>query len=123
MQWTQYRLTKDERDILSKMASSEIVSATFSLLDIGKNVMLEVERVTPELTQKSTDSGRSRNRKLVSNESALELELNINEMQELHTMSMRPLVRNILASIITHLEIVLNKTHCRQESNVKEGRM
>jgi hypothetical protein len=37
-------------------------------------------------------------------------------------MSIRPLVRNILASIITHLEIILNKTHCRQESNVKEGR-
>jgi len=47
------------------MALSEIVSA-FSLLDIGENVMLKVERVTPELTQKSTDSGRSRNRKLVS---------------------------------------------------------
>ena len=61
--------------------------------------MLKVERVTPELTQKSTDSGRSRNRKLVSDESALELELDINEMQELHTMSMRPLVRNTLASV------------------------
>jgi hypothetical protein len=58
----------------SKMASSEIVCASFSLLDIGKNVMLEVERVTPELTQKSTNSGRSRNRKLVSDDSALELE-------------------------------------------------
>ena len=104
------------------MASSEIVSASFSLLDIGENVMLKVERVTPELTQKSTDSGRSRNRKLVSDEGALELELNINEMQELRTMSMRPLVRNILASIIMHLEIILNKTNCQQESNVKEGR-
>jgi len=48
------------------MASSEIVSASFSLLDIGENVMLKVERVTPELTQKSMDSRRSRNRKLVS---------------------------------------------------------
>jgi len=81
------------------MASSKIVSASFSLLDIGENVMLNVERVTPEFNQESTDSGRSRNRKLVSDESALELELDINEMQELHTMSMRPLVRNTLASV------------------------
>jgi hypothetical protein len=56
-----------------KMAASEIVSASFSLLDNGENVMLKVEKVTPELTQKSTDSGRSRNRKLVRDKSALEL--------------------------------------------------
>jgi hypothetical protein len=58
----------------------------------------------------------------VSDKSALELELDINEIQELQTMCTQPLVRNILASIIVQFETVLNKTHCRQKSNTKEER-
>jgi hypothetical protein len=37
-------------------------------------------------------------------------------------MCTRPLVRNIVASIIVQLETVLNKIHCQQKSNSKEER-
>ena len=59
-------------------------------------------------------------RKLASEKSALELELDINEIQELQTMCKRPLVKNNLVSITVQFETVLNKTHCRQKSNTKE---
>jgi hypothetical protein len=73
-------------------------------------------------THKKTDSGIKGNGKLVSEKKALVPQLGINEIQELQTVYMRPLVRNILASLIVQFEIVLSKTHCRQKSNTKEER-
>jgi hypothetical protein len=58
----------------------------------------------------------------VSEKIALELELDINEIQELQTMCTRPLVRNLLALIIAQLETVHNKIHCLQKSNSKDER-
>jgi hypothetical protein len=73
-------------------------------------------------TYKRIHNGIKGNRKLVSEKSALEFELDINEIQELQTMCIQPLARNILVSIIVQLETVLNKIHSWQRSNSKEER-
>ena len=58
----------------------------------------------------------------MSEKSALELELDINEIQELQTMCTLPVVRNILASIIVQFETLRNKTHERQKRNTEDER-
>jgi hypothetical protein len=94
-----------------------MADVTYRLLDLGQDVRLKMKCVVLYHTHKRIHSGIKGNRKLVSEKSALEFELDINKIQELQTMCMRPLVRNILASIIVQLETVLNKIHCQQKSN------
>lgn len=55
-------------------------------------------------------------RKSVSEKSALELELDINEFQELQAMWTWPFVRNSLALRLAQLETVLNKVGSTAES-------
>jgi pullulanase/glycogen debranching enzyme len=99
-----------------------MADVTHRLLKLDQDIRLKIECVVLDHTHKKTHSEIKGNRKLVSEKSALELELDINEIQELQTMCMQPLVRNILASIIVQFETVLDKTHCRQKSNTKEER-
>jgi len=53
--------------------------------------------------------------------SALQLELDINEIQELQTMCTQPLVKNTSESIILQFETVLNKTVGKKVTQKKES--
>jgi hypothetical protein len=97
-----------------------MAEVTYSLLDADQDIRLKFECVASDHKYKRIHRGINNDRKSVSEKSALELELDINEIQELQTMCTRPLVRNFLALIIVQLETVLNKIPCRQKSNSKE---
>jgi hypothetical protein len=99
-----------------------MVDVTYRLLDLNQDIRLTMECVVLNHTHKRIYSAIKENRKLVSEKSALELQLEINKIQELKTMCTWPLVRIILASIIVELETVLNNIHCRQKSSSKEER-
>jgi hypothetical protein len=45
-----------------------------------------------------------KSKQLVSDESVLDLRLDVDELQELQYMSMRPNVKNIVSSIVSRLE-------------------
>jgi len=61
-------------------------------------------------------------KKLVNEESELELRLDWNECQELQTMYMLPLVSNFLASIAMKLETVFNNIHILQTNHTEKER-
>jgi hypothetical protein len=79
---------------------------TYSLLDTDQDIMLKIECIVLDHTYKKTHSRTKGNRKLLSENSALELNLDINEIQELQAMCTQPLLRNILMSIIVQLETI-----------------
>ncbi len=56
----------------------------------------------------------------MSEKDALELELDINEMQEFLTMCTRPLVRNALEAFVEQMETVCKRNSCGHPTN-KEG--
>jgi hypothetical protein len=93
-----------------------------SLLDLDQDIRLKLECVALDHKYKRIHGGIKEDRKSVSEKSALELELDINEIQELQTMCTWPLVKNFLALIIVQLESLHNKFHCCQKSNSKEER-
>ena len=72
-------------------------------LDFYQDVRLNFECVASDYKYKRIHRGIKEDRKLVSDKSALELQLDINEIQELQTLCTRPLVRNFIALIIVQL--------------------
>jgi hypothetical protein len=99
-----------------------MAKVTYSLLGLDQDIRLKFECVASDHKYKRIHRGIKDDRKSVSKKSALELEQDISEIQELRTMCTRPLVRNSLALILVQLETVLNKIPCRQKSNSKEER-
>jgi len=61
-------------------------------------------------------------KKLVNEESELELRLDFNEWKELQTMSMRPLVSNILVSTAMKLGTLVNNIHILQINHTEKER-
>ena len=63
-----------------------MVEVTYSLLDVDQDIRLKFECVASYHKYKRICRGITEDRKSLSEKSALELELDINEIQELQTM-------------------------------------
>jgi hypothetical protein len=83
----------------SHLALTKMVEVTYNLSDLDQDIRLKLECVASDHKYKRICRGIKENRMSVSEKSALELELDINKIQELPTMCMWPLVRNLLALI------------------------
>jgi hypothetical protein len=99
-----------------------MVEAVYSLLDCDSEIRLKVESIALDLKFKLIQSEIMKDRESVSESSALELKLDIDELQELHTMCTRPSVRTFISQIITQLETVCNKIPYCFKSNLNEKR-
>jgi hypothetical protein len=71
----------------------QMAEVVYSLLDCDSEIRLKVKCVPSDLKYKLTQSERGECRESVSESSALELKLDIDELQELYTMCTRPSVR------------------------------
>jgi hypothetical protein len=100
--------------ILLKMHKSEefkMAEVTYSLLYLDQDIRLKSECVAADHKYKRIHRGLNEDRKSLSEKSALELELDITEVQELQTVCTQPSIRNFLAPIIVQLRTMLNKIH------------
>jgi hypothetical protein len=94
----------------------------YSWLDCDSEISLNIKCVTSDPIYKLIQSEIREDRGSVSESSALELKLDIDELQELYTMCTRPSVKTFISQLINQLETVCNEIPYCHESNPKEKR-
>jgi hypothetical protein len=97
-----------------------MVEVVYSLLDCDSEIRLKVEYVASDLKYKLTYSEIREDRESVSESSALELKLDIDQFQELHNICMKPSVRTFISQLIAQLETLHNKIPYCHKSNLNE---
>ena len=86
-----------------------MADVVYSLLNCGLEIRLKVERRTIESTGNYIQNDNRFGSASASERSELELKLDIEELQELHTMCTRSSVRMFLSQFITRLESLFDK--------------
>jgi lysophospholipase L1-like esterase len=86
-----------------------MVDAVYSLLDCGLEIRVKVECRTIESIGNHNQSDKRKASVSASERSELELKLNIEELQEIHTMCTRSSVRMFISQFITRLESLFDK--------------
>jgi hypothetical protein len=103
----------------------KMAEVVYCLVDRDLEIRLQLECVTSnikaELPQRENKNDRV-SRSESSENSALDLKLDIDELQELHALCMRLPIRNYLAHLIFQLEKVRANSHYCLTSNTKEER-
>ena len=77
-------------------------------MDCDTEIRLKVKCVTSDPKYKLIQSEIREDRESASESSALELKLDIDELQELYTMCTRPSVKTFISQLITQLVKVRN---------------
>jgi hypothetical protein len=83
-----------------------MAEVAYSSLNCDSEIRLKFECIAPDLKYKLLQSEIREDRELVSKISALELKLDIDELQEFHTMCTRATVRTFISQLIAQLETV-----------------
>jgi hypothetical protein len=81
-----------------------------------------VEHIKLKGEQKAVHSELTKSKKPVSDGHILELILDIDELQELYFVSMRPHVKKILSSVVSKLEGTLHTTGLKWKGTTEKGR-
>jgi hypothetical protein len=97
-----------------------MAEAVYSLPDCDVEIRLKIECETLNRKSNLTQSEISEIRESLSKSSDLELKLDIDELQELHTMCTRQPNRNYIAQMIAQLETIRNKIPYHPNSMRKE---
>jgi hypothetical protein len=114
-----YSIFMDDYDCV-KMA--EVV---YSFADQYSEIRLQLESITTNVQSKLSHCEKKNNSMSQSESienSALELQLDIDELQELHALCTRSPIRNYLQHLITHLDKVRTNYRCCFSSNPEEKR-
>jgi hypothetical protein len=116
---------KCEMHILVSRNTYKMADVVYSVNDRNRVITLKLECITSHIKNKLTQSeqneaGVSRNEDSVT--SALELNLDIDELHELHALSMRTPIRNYLSQLILQLEKMRTNLPRYNTNNPKETR-
>jgi len=90
--------------ISSKSLRTDVAATTWTVEDMNQEIRICVECIILKCEQKTVHSKLMKSKQLVTDESVLEHRLDVDELQELRYMSMRPNVKNIMSSIFSKLE-------------------
>jgi len=94
----------------------------YSLGDLNQEIRLKFECVVSDIKKKFIHSETRKAREPVSESSALEIKLDIDELQELDTLCTRLSIRTFISQLIIQLETMRTKVPYCFKSNLKEGR-
>lgn len=81
-----------------------MAAANLTVEDMNQEIGIYVECIILKCELKTVHSELMKSKQLVSDESVLELRLDVDELQELQYMSRWPNVKNIVSSIVYKLE-------------------
>jgi hypothetical protein len=90
--------------INSKSLRTDVAAATWTVEDMNQEIKICVECIILKCEQKTVHSKLMKSKQLVSDESVLELRLDVDELQELQYVSTWPNVKTIMLSVFSKLE-------------------